>query len=106
MPYRKATNEGSGQGGQRGDEGDQYDRDLARDSHGEPQEGRDASRGAERGAASAADAQGMRELADRIGSGAQEGRATDERDQHARRGQAQSPVQTNHFEPPRQKEGH
>jgi hypothetical protein len=26
--------------------------------------------------------------------------------QHGRRGQAESPVQTNHFEPPRQKEGH
>lgn len=26
--------------------------------------------------------------------------------QHARRGQAQSPVQENHFEPPRKKEGH
>ena len=26
--------------------------------------------------------------------------------QHARRGQAESPVQTNHYEPPRQKEGH
>lgn len=26
--------------------------------------------------------------------------------QHARQGQAQSPKQTNHFEPPRHKEGH
>ena len=26
--------------------------------------------------------------------------------QHARKGQAQSPVQENHFEPPKHKEGH
>ncbi|GLC27022.1 hypothetical protein [Roseisolibacter agri] len=83
----------------RGDRHDQYDDDLARDN----QRGREG--------------QGMQAMADDTRSGAsampfvQDGNPVSEDDrhswrQHARQGQAQSPVELNHNEPPKKKEGH
>ena len=82
---------------------------------------RETAQGRERtGATGAADSQGVGREASRQGDGVNDGDTSRGDDalgepvqsreagfaQHARKGQAESPKQTNHFEPPKQKEGH
>ena len=85
---------------------------------------RETAQGRERtGATGASDSQGVRgdsREASRQGDGANDGDTSRGDDalgepvqsreagfaQHARQGQAQSPKQTNHFEPPKEQEGH
>ena len=92
MANRKAQNDKPNRG-----EPDEYDRDLARDSSG----GTDENRGMSGLAGPSADGGEPRVAHDQFLEGA--GTYNDQKD---RKGQAQSPRELTHNEPPRKKEGH
>ena len=112
MANEKAKNQRPGNN-EAQDSGDQYDQDLVRQSRREA--GRDERELGDLANASSGrdhtNAGGRAGVAEDRGGQAPSGGGNSDTDQsefpqHARRGQAQSPVQENHFEPPRKKEGH
>ena len=112
MADRKAKNERPGNNDAQ-DYVDQYDDDLTRRNRQEA--GRDQRELGDLSNASDGrdhtNAGGRAGVTEDVGRQAPSGGGNSDTDQsefpqHARRGQAQSPVQENHFEPPPRKEGH
>ena len=112
MANEKAKNQRPGNN-EAQDHVDQYDQDLVRQNRRDG--GRDArelgdvsAESSGRDHTNAAGRAGVTEDRERRAPSGGGNSDTDQSEfpQHARRGQAQSPVQENHFEPPPKKEGH
>jgi hypothetical protein len=112
MANEKAKNQRPGNN-EAQDHVDQYDQDLVRQNRREA--GRDERElgdvSAESSGRDHTNAAGRAGVTEDRGRRAPSGGGNSDTDQsefpqHARRGQAQSPVQENHFEPPPKKEGH
>ena len=112
MANEKAKNQRPGNN-EAQDDVDQYDQDLVRQNRREA--GRDERElgdvSAESSGRDHTNAAGRAGVTEDRGRRAPSGGGNSDTDQsefpqHARRGQAQSPVQENHFEPPPKKEGH